>query len=302
MPDTIGPHLLGRKKPPPEEVAKRAPYQMRDYLDGKLTTEPADTSWLERPISDLIGQTWKFFLQIWALLKQQKPGPQPPTPPTPEPPGPTPPTPTPPPDDTEPVDWHDAQQLDQGDTGHCVGFGCTQWENAEPVPNDLADQDGHDLYYLAKSIELGRKAVQGKDEDGTYVHDGAKALQQMGRIANYLWATKVEDITAWVRSQGPVVVGTDWYQQMFYPTAKTFLLKPTGGVAGGHCWMIVGHYPAGSKGVEGQTFSDDTFRMQNSWNTTWGSDGYAYITATNLAKLMADEGEAMTGLELPLAA
>ena len=137
-------------------------------------------------------------------------------------------------------------QLDQGDTGHCVGFGWAGWSDAEPIENVYVNQDGHAIYYECKTIEGDPTG-----EDGAYPRDGAKAMKNRGRLTTYASATTMNDVLAWLRQYGPLVVGTDWTYDMFDPDANGYV-KPTGSYAGGHCYLLYG--------VQG-----DTLLFKNSW-------------------------------------
>ena len=105
---TLGRHLLGRiYKPDP-----------RDWKLSRLMelAEPGDGT-LDLTVQQVLDQTpyfttWPNYLVFWRWVKQQKKGPKP--------------APT---GDTTPG-WDLKIQLDQGQTGHCVGFGWAGWVNA----------------------------------------------------------------------------------------------------------------------------------------------------------------------------
>jgi hypothetical protein len=196
----------------------------------------------------------------------------------------TPNPPPPPPPDPPPADsrqWPDAHQLDQGNTGHCVGFGGAQYHNAEPVPGNYTNSDGHKVYYECKVIDGEPKA-----ENGSTVHSLAKVLQNRKLLSTYVWAANTDDIKNWVLKNGPVVVGTDWYNDMFNPDADGFVV-PTSGVAGGHCYLVVGYYANG-----------DYFVFQNSWGSGWGLNGYFKMKVSDFDKLLNADGEAMAAAEV----
>ena len=193
------------------------------------------------------------------------------------------PTPKPPPAPLRKVRWFDPEQLDQGNTPHCVGFAATQFLNCDPIEDHLDNAYGHETYYACKILDGEPMA-----EDGTSVHSAASVLQDRGMIKTYVWAEKIEDIKTWVLEHGPVIVGTDWYTQMFYPDA-TGHVDVSGAYEGGHAYIIVGYDE-----------EIDEFAFQNSWGAEWGDKGYFYIRATEWAKLFTGDpyAEACTTVEI----
>jgi hypothetical protein len=258
---TLGRHLLGRiYKPDP-----------RDWSLAKLMeiAEPADST-LQLTVEQVLNQTqyfstWPNYLVFWRWLKKQrKPKPTP--------------TPT---IDTTPG-WELKIQLDQGQTGHCVGFGWAGWVDAAPVEGSYQNADGHALYYECKVIDGEPLA-----ENGSYVRSGALALRTRGRLAAFGFATTTAEIDDWINNHGPVVVGTSWTNDMFNPDANGFV-KPTGGVAGGHCYLMLE-----------KVDSDDAYVFQNSWGGSWGQNGRFKMKRSDFGSLLADHGEACCAAELP---
>lgn len=202
-----------------------------------------------------------------------------PTPPPPPPPGP--PTPPPPTPGTV-TNWSDKWQLDQGNTGHCVGFGWAQRFNSqESADPDAAsfqgytNADGDKIYYECKVID-----GEPGQENGSQVRSGAIAMQNRGKLTAYAFASTVDDVVAWVQTKGPVVIGSDWMSGMDNPDAKG-VVHATGSVRGGHCYLCDGYDPA-----------TGLFRFQNSWGTGFGVNGYFYMSKADLAKLLAAQGDA----------
>jgi hypothetical protein len=263
--EELGPHLLGRKKP----RADRRDFQMRDFLSGTktLTTSFTPTTTLQDLADNPAFDFWSIFPE-WNFIKGLRAA-APPAPPT-----------------VTKKEWELLIQLDQGQTGHCVGFGSAGWGNSAPIEDSYQNADGHKIYYLAKVID-----GEPGQENGSSVHSGVKALKQMGRVASYYFGTTVDTLKQWVLEQNPVICGTDWFNDMFNPDADGVVV-PTGGVAGGHCYLMLGY-----------DTSTDLFEFDNSWGPTWGKKGRFYMHASDVEKLLNRPGAEYCGaVELPLAA
>jgi len=256
---TLGRHLLGRiYKPDP-----------RDWSIAKLLeiAEPTDAI-LQMTIDEVRQQTtyfsnWPSYLVLWRWLKAHGKPPKPIV------------------GDTTPG-WELKIQLDQGQTGHCVGFGWTGWVDAMPVEGNLQNADGHAIYYECKVIDGEPLA-----ENGSYVRSGALALRNRGRLAAFAFAKNTTEIDDWINTHGPVVVGTSWTNDMFNPDAKGYV-KPTGGVAGGHCYLMLE-----------KVDDEDAYVFQNSWGASWGQNGRFRMKRSDFGSLLQDSGEACCAAELP---
>lgn len=171
--------------------------------------------------------------------------------------------------------------LDQGPYPHCVGFAWRQWLSSALLKTRTGPA-AQTIYGEAQKID----EWPGEDYAGTSVRAGAKYLQSLGHISNYLWAWDVNTVKAWILSgQGTVVLGTLWYEDMFEPDAQGFIY-PTGPEAGGHAYLLAG-------------FSQDrdAFRIVNSWGRAWGESGRAWISSADVATLIDRDGEAATAVE-----
>jgi hypothetical protein len=256
--ETVGPHLLGRLYRP----------DARDWSIARLLeiAEPPE-SILDQTVNEVMSETpyfsdWRSYLVFWRWLKKHS---QPPKPPG----------------DTTPG-WPLNIQLDQGQTGHCVGFGWSGWVDALPVEGHYQNADGHALYYECKVIDGEPHA-----ENGSTVRSGALALRNRGRLAAFAFAHTTTDIDAWINENGPVVVGTTWTNDMFSPDADGFV-KPTGAAAGGHCYVMLERLD-----------DQDAYVFQNSWGSGWGLDGRFKIKRADFDSLLQDSGEACCAAELP---
>ena len=175
--------------------------------------------------------------------------------------------------------------LDQGQTSRCVAFSWTQFLGAQPIQTraKVRTEDAlNELYHQAQVLD----EWPGEDYNGTSVRGGAKALQAAGHLSEYVWGTTLDDLRAFVSQRGPVVIGSDWYEEMFYPEKHDGYLVPEGANAGGHAWLIYG-YDA----------KKDEFRMLNSWGPNWGVKGTAKIRAADMQKLLDTNAEMCSAIE-----
>jgi Papain family cysteine protease len=257
---TLGRHLLGRIYRP----------DSRDWsLERLLSLAEPGAETLGMTIQQVLDttpyfSTWPNYLVFWRWLRKQGKHP-----------------PQPKPSDTTPA-WELKIQLDQGQTGHCVGFGWSGWVDALPVEGTYQNADAHALYYECKVIDGEPNA-----ENGSTVRSGALAMRKRGRLAAFAFAGSTNEIDAWINSHGSVVVGTSWTDDMFNPDASGFV-KPTGAVAGGHCYVMLDRLD-----------DEDAYLFQNSWGASWGQNGRFKIKRADFAGLLADQGEACCAAELP---
>lgn len=268
------PQLLGRKPSPPDLRDYRlanfqgmggllvagTPQELAAYATAELQkTTITYKQWAARHYEDVtVTHWWKAFNALSQIVGGPPPAPS-----------------------TDKLWDVTGFQFDQGETGHCVGFGWAGWSDAEPVKNTYVNAEGHAIYYEAKVIE-GHPG----EEDGAYPRDGAKAMKARARLSTYASAATMNDVLTWLRQNGPLVVGTDWTYDMFEPDANGYV-KPTGSFAGGHCYLLYG--------VQG-----DTLIFKNSWAEDWGINGSFKMKINDWTTLFQAYGEAWTSVELPL--
>jgi hypothetical protein len=263
--EELGSHLLGRKKP----RADRRDFQMRDFLASAktLTRSFSPSTTLQQLADNAEFDFWSVFPE-WNYIKSLRAVAPPPTP------------------GVTKNEWELLIQLDQGQTPHCVGFGSAAWGNSAPIEDSFHNADGHKIYYMAKVID----GEPGK-EDGSSVHSGVKAMKQLGRVQSYYFGSTVDVLKQWILEQNPVICGTDWFNDMFNPDANGVVV-PTGGVAGGHCYLMLGYDE-----------STDLFEFDNSWGPSWGKKGRFFMHASDVQTLMDRSGAEYCGaVELPIPA
>lgn len=187
---------------------------------------------------------------------------------------------------------------DQRDTSECVGFSWAGFMRAQPLAFTIPPLS---IYNGAKRLD----PYPGEEYDGTTVRAGGKYLLSMHDFAEYVWTLDMQHIKQWIYYHAPVVVGTNWYKDMFTPEPirskiihgspapggrVEHYLHPTGSLEGGHAWLIYGY-------DDDQNF----FRMVNSWGRSWAAGGRAVITYNEFQRLFAEDGEACSAIKVKLA-
>lgn len=132
----------------------------------------------------------------------------------------------------------------------------------------------------------GNIFITGNSYDGTSVRAGAKILKKQGFINSYYWAWDIDTIVDALLNLGPIVVGTWWTEDMFYPDTKGWI-KATGEMAGGHAYLL-----------DGVNTKKKKIRIKNSWGREWGKNGFAYISFDDLDQLIKMNGEACLATEI----
>lgn len=175
----------------------------------------------------------------------------------------------------------------QGALPHCVAYAWVHWLEDGPVtwhPRGMGAPtvfSTNEIYARAQK----RDEWSGEAYDGTSVRAGAKILKDDGLIQEYRWAWDLQTTVEALLNVGPVVVGTVWTGDMFFPNASGFI-KPTGAVAGGHAYVL-----------NGINTKNRVVRLKNSWGREWGKNGFAYLRYDDLEELIGQQGEVCLALE-----
>jgi hypothetical protein len=185
--------------------------------------------------------------------------------------------------------WQLRTRLDQGQDGACVGFGWSHELASQPKVYAVTNDSARGLYEQAKTLD----DFPGTDYEGTSVLAGAKACVARGAVSVYQWAFTVDEVMQAITHHGPVVLGTDWLTNMFYPDAHG-LLNCAGPVAGGHCYLARGLL------MRPSFASEPVLRCTNSWGSGWGHFGEFFLKASDLESLLSTTGEACVPTDSPL--
>jgi len=183
--------------------------------------------------------------------------------------------------------FNHAYPLDQGNTGTCVGHGFKHQLMAAPGRTSFPMQEPRaiTIYREACPLDPWPENDDGNLQHGTSVRAGAEALLNRNLIQSYWWANTLQDCVDHLLLRGPLVLGWNWYESMFYPTSKGYI-TPSGGVVGGHCLLAIGVIPAARR-----------IRLLNSWGGNWGQNGRVWVSYDTFERLMDEDGEACTTVE-----
>lgn len=174
-------------------------------------------------------------------------------------------------------EWHG----DQGETSFCTAYAGLHLVSDGPVRHHGRTK-GEPIMppteFFAQIQAIDRR------EGRTYVEGAtalalAKALKAQGVITEYRWGYTMADFIAAIR-KGPVLLGLDWLEGMFYPDPKHGVIRAFGPVYGGH-----------EIEANGCDFDDGMVRLKNSWGTSWGQNGHCYIPMEDLEWLIAAGGD-----------
>lgn len=173
--------------------------------------------------------------------------------------------------------------LDQGRVGACTGYAMAHALNTRPnhVAREkmLTSSDALALYGLATQLDPW-PGTYPEEDTGSSGLAVAKAAVQLGHIREYRWAFGFDQFLG-ALMEGPVLVGTIWKNDMFWPTSRGFV-RPTGNEAGGHEYLAVG-----------MDLKHRYLTFQNSWSTLWGVKGRFYMTFDDFKSLLDADGDAM---------
>ncbi len=181
-------------------------------------------------------------------------------------------------------EWDDSAWTgNQGQTSECAAYAGIHWLEAAPVlqgPKHPCYKP-HTLYLAAQQID----GIPGR-HDGTTIRAVMKCLKRLGYVSAYHWATTLTQMVQTVLQLGPMVIGTDWYEDMYEPT-KTGLLNLTGDYVGGHATLVVA-----------VDVTRQLFKIKNQWGRDWGIDGHAYLRFNDMERLLRQDGEAAIASEV----
>jgi hypothetical protein len=181
---------------------------------------------------------------------------------------------------------HSAPILDQGNLGSCTGNALAQLINSAKFAP--ARRRVHKRRYLVESeaVALYSRATVIDPYDGAYPpedtgSDGlsvTKAGMEQGYFSEYTHTFSFDQFLGALQLQ-PVIVGTNWYEDMFEPNAKGFV-SVSGRYAGGHEYLCVG-----------VNMRDKYVTFVNSWSEWWGVKGRFRMSFPDFERLLEEDGD-----------
>lgn len=183
--------------------------------------------------------------------------------------------------------WRCTTYLDQGATSSCVGHACAHELAARPVEIDVDSAMAVSIYHDAQRIDPwpgGSYPGARPRYEGSSVLAGVTVLRNRGYIPEFRWAFGLQDLILSVGYMGPAIIGVNWYEGMF-DTGPDHFIRIEGDVTGGHAVM-----------VRGVSVKRQAFVIHNSWSSFWGRHGQAYVSWSDMERLLHEDGEAVIPL------
>jgi hypothetical protein len=134
--------------------------------------------------------------------------------------------------------------------------------------------------YESATVLDGFPGTYPPDDTGSSGLGVAKAAQQAGYISVYEHAFGLDHLLA-AAQFGPLIVGTDWHEDMFTPDTVG-VVRPTGPIVGGHEYVL-----------DGVDLTARMLRFLNSWSAGWGVSGRFYMSFDDFAVLLDAGGDAV---------
>jgi hypothetical protein len=178
------------------------------------------------------------------------------------------------------IEWkRNVPIFDQGNVGSCEGDGAAGVLSTAPFTNKFDNAEAVKIYTLATQID-SIPGTYPQEDTGTDTTSAWNACRQLGLIKTFANAFSLTDILTALQT-GPGDVGWDWYEGFDSPDSKG-IVKPTGQIRGGHCIECVGC-----------DCENGLLKFANSWGTSWGADGYFYISFEHAEAMMATDGDSI---------
>lgn len=177
------------------------------------------------------------------------------------------------------------EPFDQGALPQCVAYAWTANMLAAPIITPTGAPASWAAWLYGEAQKIDR--IPGA-HDGTTVRAAAQVLKASGKLASYVWGETAHQVAAHLYTRGPVVLGTNWYAGMSDVTRGAgATMHGTGRNEGGHAYLAIGI-----------SMPRRAIRVLNSWGSEWGDRGRAWMPLALLDRLLSEDGEACSALEV----
>lgn len=167
----------------------------------------------------------------------------------------------------------------------CAGLGLLMTGPFAKTGRQFTIDDVVKLY--SEETALDDREIPGRwppDDTGSAGIYLMKALRNRGLITGYRHAFSL-DAALWALQRGPIAVGSVWLNSMFEPRRDGWLVvDPRSGEAGGHEYVIDAYTPVTARQPAG-------VRLTNSWSTSWGRAGSAWLDVRDFGYLLSQQGD-----------
>lgn len=189
--------------------------------------------------------------------------------------------------DVKTVEWKRiAPIFDQGSLGSCTGNATAGVLGTEPFYNTLEgvvfdEALAVELYSAATVIDTFEGAYP-PDDTGSDGNSAAKAAKNKGYISGWQHITSLAAAHTAIQI-GPFITGTNWYNSMFELDGDNIahVEGEMKDISGGHEYEVVGY-----------NADNGLWKFANSWGTSWGDEGYFYMSDADYARLLDEQGDA----------
>ena len=184
-----------------------------------------------------------------------------------------------------------------------MGYGFAHDLAATPVAvSGVTGGWAREIYWLAQQADQWPGgAYEGASPfyEGTSVLAGAKVVTDLEHYSGYTWALNAQEIAVGVGYKGPCILGLPWYQGM-YATDTAGFIHRSGELIGGHCLLAIGVKIVWKSWInrffsrkwDNVDYDRSYVTLHNSWGPSWGQNGRAKLSLSDLEALLAEQGDA----------
>lgn len=170
--------------------------------------------------------------------------------------------------------------------GSCGGHSGAEALNSQGIHRPRSKHKTNDdaMRYYTRATEIDPfPGSYPKQDTGTSLTAVGNALVEFGEIESFDWTFSYEQFQAGLMLK-PMVVGTEWRDDMFQTDGKGFI-HVSGDYAGGHAWLVLAY-----------SAMYDYYTMIQSWPLPWGhkGTGFARVSGPDMKKLIERDGESAT--------